>query len=83
LQITRADCNTCVGCDTIVFGGRRQPVDLGPYRGLPGSLGMSLLDLDELLLVIWVDDPRLIIRGVRDARTRRLAVLLLGGRHWG
>ena len=26
LQIARADCNTFVGYDTIVFGGKRQPV---------------------------------------------------------
>jgi hypothetical protein len=36
-----------------------------------------LFDLDELLLEIYVDDPHLVIRGVREARTRRLAVLLL------
>ena len=39
--------------------------------------GTSLVDLDELLLVIFVVNPHPIIRGVRDARTRSLAVLLL------
>jgi hypothetical protein len=49
----------------------------GRAAALLGRSGLALFDLEELLLEIYVDDPHSVIQGVREARTRRLAVLLL------